>query len=322
MDLSKMPRYALATCAALALFAGCSNGATSITPLGSSVASPDREESSLSPTAVSQNLLYVSIQGFDEVFVYSYLPSAVKFVGKLTGFSDPSGLCVDKAGDVYVANAGAKNILEYAHGGTKPIAELRDTNAAPIGCSIDPSTGNLAVSGTYGTAEQGDIAIYKGARGSPKLYSDSHLQYPDFVGYDDSGNLFIDGFYYHYKNSSCCFVAAYAELPKGGETFKHIALNYAGDTGGVQWDGKYLAIGGGNLISEYQIIGSKGTRIRYTKLGGAHAVSEFWIQGSVVAGADNGYADVSLWHYPHGGPPTKRIEGLYNPFGVAVSLHT
>lgn len=50
----------------------------------------------MSRDAQSQNLLYVSIQGFNDVYVYSYLSSAIELVGKLTGFSDPSGLCVDK----------------------------------------------------------------------------------------------------------------------------------------------------------------------------------------------------------------------------------
>lgn len=274
----------------------------------------------MSRDAASRNLLYVSVQGFNDVYVYSYPPSAIKLVGKLTGFSDPSGLCVDKAGNVYVANSGAKNILEYAHGGTKPIATLRDESDAPFSCSIDPVTGDLAVSGSYDSFGKGDIAIYKGARGTPEHHADAHLQYPDFVGYDASGNLFIDGIYYYYKNSSCCFVEAYAELPKGAKTFRRIDLNFGAGVGGVQWDGKYLAIGSGNSISEYTITGTKGSRVRYTKLATAHSLEEFWIDGSTVAGADNGYADVSLWRYPRGGAPTRKIEGLYGPFGVAVSL--
>ena len=321
MKLSKVTYCATATFVALALLADCSSGTSSITPLGSSVARSSRAGSWMSRDAQSQNLLYVSIQGFNDVYVYSYLPSALDLVGKLTGFSDPNGLCVDKAGNVYVANAGAKNILEYAHGGTKPIATLSDENNLPFSCSIDPSTGDLAVSGSYSSFGKGDIAIYKGARGTPEYRADGHLQYPDFAGYDDSGNLFIDGIYYYYKNSSCCFVEAYAELPKGAKAFKRIDLNYDAGVGGVQWDGKYLAIGSGNSISEYQITGSKGSRVHYTKLGTAHAVAQFWIRGSAVVGADNGYADVNVWRYPHGGPPTKRIEGLYGPFGVTVSLH-
>lgn len=159
MKPSKLAHCAMTTSAALALFAGCSSGASSITPLGSSVVLSNRERSWVSRGAASQNLLYVSIQGFNDVYVYSYSPSPIELVGKLTGFSDPSGLCVDKAGNVYVANAGAKNILEYAHGGTKPIATLTDESDAPFSCSIDPSTGDLAVSGSYGSFGKGDIAI-------------------------------------------------------------------------------------------------------------------------------------------------------------------
>lgn len=96
MKLSKVTHCATTTSVALALFAGCSSGASSITPLRSSVAPSSREGSWMSRDAQSQNLLYVSIQGFNDVYVYSYLSSAIELVGKLTGFSDPSGLCVDK----------------------------------------------------------------------------------------------------------------------------------------------------------------------------------------------------------------------------------
>jgi len=316
--VQKLAHYTLTACVACALVAGCSGGAS--TPLGPSAGPPDRIGSWMSPAATSQNLLYVSIQGFDELYVYSYLPPAVKMAGRLTGFSKPSGLCVDKSGDVYVANTGAKNLLVYAHGGTKPIAKLDDGNEAPISCSIDPSTGNLAVSGTSNSLGEGSIAIFKGARGAPAFHADPRLQYPNFLGYDDSGNLFFDGIYYYYRSSSCCFVEAYAELPKGAKRFRRIALAYGPGIGGIQWDGKYLAIGSGDSISEYEIAGSKGTRVRYTKLRGAHAVEEFWIHGSIVVGADDGYADVGLWRYPRGGRPTLTIQGLYGPFGATLSL--
>ncbi len=49
-------------------------------------------------------------------------------------------------------------------------------------------------------------------------------------------------------------------------------------------------------------------------------VEQFWIQGTKVVGPDNGYADVGFWPYPTGGSPTKKITGLYSPFGAVVSL--
>ena len=75
---------------------------------------------------------------------------------QLSDSNSPYGECVDKAGDVFVAdfggNTGTPAILEYAHGGTKPIATLSDPGYYPESCSIDPTTGNLAVTNDGGPA--------------------------------------------------------------------------------------------------------------------------------------------------------------------------
>ena len=64
----------------------------------------------------------------------------------------------------------------------------------PVGCSVDGKTGNLAVSNiinnSYG---QGNIDVYAKAKGTPKMYTDSGLQKPYFVGYDNKGVLWISG---------------------------------------------------------------------------------------------------------------------------------
>ena len=59
-------------------------------------------------------------------------------------------------------------ILEFAHGGTQPIATLLGVRCEfPNGCSVDPTTGNLAVTNySSNPAGPGSIAIYTGARGS------------------------------------------------------------------------------------------------------------------------------------------------------------
>ncbi len=120
------------------------------------------------PAARNIDLLYVS--KYDDVDVFSY--PAGKRVGTLTGFQSPGGLCVDKAGDVFVTNFGASNIVEYAHGGTKPIATLSDPYQEPDDCSVDPTTGNLAVANIGGS-----VSIYEGARGHPKQRTDSEIAY-------------------------------------------------------------------------------------------------------------------------------------------------
>lgn len=98
------------------------------------------------------DLLYVSDTETSNVYVFSY-PKG-KLVQTLTGFTDPAGECVNKNGDVFITNTGASNILEYAHGGSTVDSTLNDPGYFPTGCSVDPLTGNLAVT-NFSTSSSG-----------------------------------------------------------------------------------------------------------------------------------------------------------------------
>jgi hypothetical protein len=127
-------------------------------------------------------LLYVT--NYSYVTVYTY--PGLKPVGTLSGFYSSVGECVDSKGDVFVTNDRPTAIYEYAHGGTKRIATLK-TDVGPVGCSVDPTTGNLAVSGFSGVPPGPGVDIFKGARGKPSFYRDSSYRYTQFCGYDDKG---------------------------------------------------------------------------------------------------------------------------------------
>ena len=98
----------------------------------------------MEPDAKRGRLLYLSDAGTNDVVVYRY-PSLVE-AGVLTGFDEPQGECVDKAGNVWITNSLVSNVLEYAHGGTTAIATLSDRGQYPVGCSVDEKSGTLAVS--------------------------------------------------------------------------------------------------------------------------------------------------------------------------------
>jgi len=282
---------------------------------------PDHRRSWMATDAKSTDLLYISDAESGDLYVYSY-PQA-KLKGALTGLDGPEGECVDNAGNVFVANTGATEILEYAHGGTTPIATFGDSGYYPVGCAIDPTTGNLAITNIcreeYGQCvADGDLLIYAGKH-APKTYSDSLIAEYYFCGYDDSGNLYIDGLY----NSDFAF----AELPHHKSTFTNITLNtFVYQPGGVQWDGKYVAVGNedlnNNAIYEFSISGTQGKLAHPggTPLDGATLVGQFWIQGKVVIGPNRGGSGtVMFWKYPRGGSPTKVLNAFSTPVGAAVS---
>jgi hypothetical protein len=58
----------------------------------------------------------------------------------------------------------------------------------PSSCAIDPTTGDLAVTSTHE-----HVAIYKAAKGAPKLFTDFSFHDILSYGYDDKGNLYVDG---------------------------------------------------------------------------------------------------------------------------------
>src|SRR5580704_9380706 len=137
MKLAEFGGYALSICAA-ALLAGCGG---SQPPIGALGAMPSR------PATISGGsssaLLYISSPSNGNVYFLTY-PKG-KLVGTLTGFQEPFGLCSDTAGNVFIPDSEAGDVVEYAHGGTSPIVTLNDVGYLPADCSVDPLTGNLAV---------------------------------------------------------------------------------------------------------------------------------------------------------------------------------
>ncbi|MGA9420212.1 MAG: hypothetical protein WBV40_13765 [Candidatus Cybelea sp.] len=324
----------LAAIVAVAELTACSGGAQAPVVFNASQstlrpADADDGSSWMAPEAKKKDLLYVSDYSSphrsNSVWVYSY-PEG-KLVGKLSGFREPAGQCVDKAGDVFVTDFGASRILEYAHGGTSPINTLDDSGYAPQDCSIDPTTGNLAVvnylslySSRFGP---GNVAIYPNAIGLPTYYSAPNVAIYFYCGYDNSGNLYVDGGGRGYWG--------FAELLRGASSLTDLTLNQKFKLpGAIQWDGSHLAVGDqdAHAIYEFAINGSKGTKVGTTPLVGSSHVAQFWIQDGRVIAPDalftkrhhlRGRKRINFYQYPTGGSPTKIITGVRDPVGATVS---
>jgi hypothetical protein len=283
----------------------------------------DRDGSWMTPGSSTADLLYVADVASNEVDVYSY--PAGKQVGTLTGFEGLAFLCADPAGDVFVPNYGKSEILEYAHGGTTPIATLSDPDSTPYSCSFDSTTGNLAVANYTTTYGYGDIAIYEHASGNRQVYLDYDVSYLEFCAYDAKGNLFIEGFD---KTNSGDFFGL-DELLKGAKLLTHITL---GDIPafpiGLQWDGKYLAMGTGTVagpssgdtyVYHVQITGAAGKTIGTTHLVERGPTSSFLIYGSaIIVTGGNPRTRTDVLAYPSGGKPQMMLTEKA-PAGVVVS---
>jgi hypothetical protein len=273
----------------------------------------------MAPGANELDLLYVSDYESNDVDAYSYPQGKRSGVlkGVLNDFVLPTGLCADGAGNVFIPDNSNSTVLEYAHGSTKLVATLLDPGGIPDACAFDPATGNLAVVNWESVSGPGGIAVYAHGRGRPTNYTQGFVYKYFFDAYDDKGNLFVDA-----TDAVPSQPFVLLELPKGGSSFKELTLNAnVRVPGGVDWDGEHLAVGDSapSVILRFAVAGSAGTEVGSTRLRRGRDAAQFLITGGAVIAASFHGASVKSWQYPNGGEPTRRIGGLGEPFGVALS---
>jgi hypothetical protein len=290
---------------------------SSIAENGSVTAHPDSGPSWMNPGAKASKLLYVSDAGLWDVFVFSY-PDAT-YMGTLSGFDEPQGECVDKAGDVYIASTGSSQIMEYAHGGKKPLRYLSLPGQDPGSCAVDLKSGDLAVTNVIAINNgPGSVWIYKNATGKPKKYSDRSLARVYFAGYDTMGNLFVDGFDTrgHFQLAKFANEKFTTIKPKGAK------IHFAG---AVQYADGSLAVGdqyGNGQNSVIYQMSEAGVISGNTQLLSSSTAIQCSIQQKDVACANQGpgTANALFYNYPAGGSPTKTLSGYFSqPVGLTVS---
>jgi hypothetical protein len=338
MKISMVHCHALSICVVAAMLPGCGGsqppvGATRTMPQTSAIAPHvGRGKSWMKPEAKGEDLLYIS----DGYGVKAYTYPGLKLVGNLTGFSKYANLgtlCSDGHGDIFVpswlTNQFTGEIYEFAHGGTSPIATLDDPGGG-YGCSVDPTTGNLAVTNILAPDppyKYGNVAIYPNARGNPTVYDSPYINSYWYAAYDDNGDLFVDGEGYGASGFPL------AELLSGASSFSDITLNRELNPYSLQWSNGHLIIAsdagcrcvGPEYIYEIQVSGDYGTVIHTTALK-SHPnrnaeAAQFWIQENRIVGAGgrDGDNNVQIWHYPRSGGPIK-VRSRVALYGVIVSV--
>ncbi len=269
---------------------------------------PSHQRSWMNPAAKSQALAYVTDSGTNTVVVYSY--PKLKLVGTLTGFDNPQGDCIDASGNVWIVNTEASQLLEYAHGGTTPIARLSDPGQYPVGCSFDPTTGHQRPSGKRvnlyawnrfaGDVQPAELRrrLLSRLRQEGRPVSRRHRQ----------------------RAADSCSRRSTAQK------FQSIVLDHAiGGPGTVQAAGDRVVVGdqtnGNNAAYAFAIHGSKGALMKTTPLSGTNDVVQFNIYKNALVGADLNFSGSTLdrFKYPAGGAPVKSASGLNAPIGTVIS---
>ena len=308
------------------------------------VAVSDHGGSWMSPDAHRKTLLYAAVQtsccasGGKNLFAFVY-PSG-RLVGKLNVTpTDLYGICSDAKGDIFVTSysdySDGTTIFEYAHAGTEPIATLNDPWNADA-CSVDPTTGNLAVANWYTNGQyiNANVIVYNLSTEQYTGYSDPELPYYKWCAYDDKGNLYVDsgGFFTTHNKKR----PTLAILPKGQSKFTNVTVKTSSQfiAMSLQWyNGNLVVAGNENAIGpetllSVRIKGTEGDVVGTTTLQdhghGYGDDSQFVIAGNhVISG---GYPGNYLhkWQYPKGGMSRRNLAtsppGWW--YGLAMSAYS
>jgi len=274
----------------------------------------------MKPQAKNADLLYVADLNRNAVFVFTY--PAGDHVGTLRGFSKPHGECADAAGNVWVTNGTAQNLVEYAHGGTTRIATLADPNGFPAGCAVDPVTGNLAVMNFSLGSGAGSVVVYAGAKGAPQQLPLSTTAIPYRGVYDKKGNLWISG-----MTSDARFVV-FSEYLAVRQRWRYIRLtkHVFALPSGLQWLGDELVVGDQGPIDspssvyEFSVRRGVGRLVGSTPLTNSCNMLEFVVIGKTIVTGNICEKAVRYFAFPGGGTSTRAIRsGLSQPIGVVLS---
>lgn len=311
--------------AAIVSLAGCGASTESaVTPNSVRPARVGHQRSWMSPLAGKKSkLLYVSAFDGNDVSVYDY-PAGTS-VGTLTGFTAPSGQCVDAKGDVYIADYGTGAVDEYAHGGTSPIKTF-STPTDAFGCSVDKN-GDLAVTDFQGPDYgAGSVTVFPNGSTTGVVYSNpTNCYYIWPAGYDNSGNLIMIA-----ENQASESVTICALL-KGSSSLTTVDASgftiYSPNS--TMWDGKYIALGdqqlgGSSQSGVIEATLSDSTLTYHAQIalsdpcdqGYTHVVLPFIVghkntpvndKQSVAIVGSNEFCHTyfRFWHYPKGGRPFK-----------------
>jgi hypothetical protein len=350
MRMTKSVGYAVALATGMALLAACSsNGGSTLTGgapaagvpevshndraavvngVAILAAHPDANARTYQGGVVSpdkkkkKNVLYQWISNFDDSIVGQFdYPKGDSMIGLVNQGAFPQGECADVTYGIaketfWVVESGWYKVYEYSYKGGSPIAELSETIQEPDGCAMDPKSGNLAVT-LYG--EGANVVIFSKGSGSGTSYRDG-IGETYFAGYDDRGNLYVDGLlpYSHQ--------AAVAELPSGASSFVPVTLsNTLGSPGGVQYDGKYMTFNDQDAAAIYGYkcsgtsSGTSCTLKQTVSLSGSSDCVQTWIGKGLVYCPDAGNNVATVYKYPAGGPAIATLSGSYDhPVGAVV----
>jgi hypothetical protein len=311
------------TLAVASAFAGCS-GAASLSPAAQSLPEASAKSWMVRGAAQQSSLLYVANRSAHDVTIYTYSDGdGIQLAGTLTGFSELSGLCTDKNGDVLVVDSYARRIYRYNHGGTKRIGVIKEEGASiPNACAVDPTTGNVATTDQYNGDGKpvGLVKIYAAGYPNGKKYGVGGIL-PYYIAYDAKGDLFVD------TQSADNHHVSLLEMTKGSTRF--LRLTIAGGSltaaGAIQWIKPTLLVGdetSGSLSAfahRLFISGRTATIVGEVPFPNSQQASGFYRLGRRIAVPDPVSNNVTVYTFPGGVLYSVLTQSVSGPVSSVIS---
>ena len=289
----------------------------------------DTRKSWISPDAAfAPRLYFASDSVTDDVYIYTMPEMQQK--GRITGFNEPQGECSDTHGNVYIANTEDYDVLEYSRTGILLNAYV-DDYGYPVGCAVDPATGDLAVTNIFGFSGAGQVLVFSSTSSSPTVLTNPIGYYYYYAGYGPKSELWVTGrdprgFYL----LSACGTSSCSTLTLSGGTIYF--------PGAVQWDNarsQWVVFdqlcNDTTAACSYPVNGTTlGTPTNYSNYsdGGVCDLIQAVVAANgkkYVAGGDYEYCGAASnsfnrWGYAGGGTPTNyATDDASAPTGAAIS---
>lgn len=222
MIITRSISHLLGATAAAVFIAGCGSAFQTNQQTTSPVRT-SRLKTWISPDAKdAPRLFFQGDVDLGNIYIFSLPEMALK--GTITGLSVPLGMCSDLAGNIYVAESGKSQVDEFTRTGTQ-IATYTDTYGYPSACAVNPRNGYLAVTDNSSPLK---VLIFSSPSSPPTILTVPDMTYLSFAGYNEKGELWVDGSNYQEFALSRCNVSRCKPLNVQGAQYF--------DAGTVQWD--------------------------------------------------------------------------------------
>jgi hypothetical protein len=180
----------LGVAAAMAGLAACSSGGSSaLAPASAQNGAAARTQSAGCPATI----VYVVSNGSHSIDIYNQGHLKAGPCGSITGLTAPQGLFADSKGDLWVADAFARQTYEFVPGMNTPALTLSDPNGEPNAVTVDEKSGTVYVTDYQNSASpQTLVEVYaKGSTTPTGTLSDPNARNGGFDALDNQGNLYV-----------------------------------------------------------------------------------------------------------------------------------